>query len=56
MVAVYLLDGGGDPFDCVVTMDFITLSAPDQSITNNASGDFSSNDFPPTNTIPEILE
>jgi hypothetical protein len=56
MMAVYIEDGGGDPFDCVITMDFITLSAPDQSITNNASGDFNSNDFPAINTIPEILE
>ena len=55
-MAVYLQDTGGNANDVILTMDFITLSAPTTDIQFSYSGNFQSNDFPNNNSIPEILQ
>ena len=55
LMAVYVRDGGGNPNDMVISMDFIVLDATPQNITTNINGDFQSNDIPATNTITEVF-
>ena len=55
VMAVYLLDQGGNANDVLLTMDFIVLNAPTTEISYSFSQNFSSNDFPALATIPEVL-
>lgn len=55
VMAVYLLDQGGNANDVLLTMDFIVLNAPTTEINYSFSQNFSSNDFPALATIPEVL-
>ena len=55
LMAIYVRDGGGNPNDMVLSMDFIVLDASPQDITTNISGDFQSNDIPATGSIPEVF-
>ena len=54
-LAVYVRDGGGDPFDVVVTMDFIVLNTINGKLTEDYTGNFNSAMIPATGSITEIF-